>query len=546
MRGDGFPKLFLGILVSGGFLFLWLPAAVAQESRSAPSSSASTSEAPAEMRALTELVRDLQTQVQTLNSQLADLQRQQERSSAETQDLRRELDRVSGQGAIVASGQGNSYAGYPVAESAGQPSSSASPAPPPQASPDRIDKLEENQEIMQGKIDDEYQTKVESGSKYRVRLSGIVLLNLYANRGYVDNQDWPEISERKQDVQPWASAGTFGGSLRQSQLRLQTFGPDIGGSRTRADVEFDFGGGFPQYANGVTMGVVRLRTATVRLEWPNTNVVAGQDRLFFAPLSPTSLATLATPSLSYSGNLWAWTPQLRVEHRFVVSENSSFTLQGGILDSLSGDTPPYEYARYPTWGEMSGQPAYAVRMSWSHRMFHQDFTVGASGYYGRQNWGYNDHLVDGWAGMADLTLPIGKRVEFTGAFYRGRAVAGIGGAMGQDIISSTNNSSGPIVTPTSIIRGLDSIGGWTQLKFRVKTNFEINGALGVDNPYAHELRLYSTPGAYTRNFTPMLNFIYQLRSDILFSTEYRYLKTAVLDGGSTSANHVNFSLGYIF
>jgi hypothetical protein len=43
-----------------------------------------------------------------------------------------------------------------------------------------------------------------------------------------------------------------------------------------------------------------------------------------------------------------------------------------------------------------------------------------------------------------------------------------------------------------------------------------------------------------------VNFIYQIRSDILFSTEYRYLNTSVLDGGSFSANHINLSLGYIF
>jgi hypothetical protein len=43
-----------------------------------------------------------------------------------------------------------------------------------------------------------------------------------------------------------------------------------------------------------------------------------------------------------------------------------------------------------------------------------------------------------------------------------------------------------------------------------------------------------------------VNFIYQIRSDILFSTEYRYLNSSVLDSGSFSANHINLSLGYIF
>jgi hypothetical protein len=188
-------------------------------------------------------------------------------------------------------------------------------------------------------------------------------------------------------------------------------------------VEFDFAGGFPSTPNGVAMGVVRLRTGTIRLDWANTSIVAGQDGLFFTPLAPTSLATLAVPALSYAGNLWAWTPQVRLEHRFVFSDTSSVSVQGGILDSLSGDYPADPYIRFPTWGEMSGQPAYASRISLSQRVFGQNLTVGFGGYYARQNWGFG-RIVNGWAGTTDVTLPLGKLFEFTGEFYRGRAVAG--------------------------------------------------------------------------------------------------------------------------
>ncbi len=95
------------------------------------------------------------------------------------------------------------------------------------------------------------------------------------------------------------------------------------------------------------------------------------------------------------------------------------------------------------------------------------------------------------------------------------------------------------------------MGGWAQLKFKVKSNFEINGAFGSDNPFAGELRHYNSyllypEGAYTRNWSPFVNFIYQIRSDVLFSTEYRYLNSTVLDSGSNGANQVNLSLGYIF
>lgn len=545
MRFKGYPKRTLRIIAAAGAVFLCAVAAQGQDARSAASSSPSAAESPAEISALAELVRSLQSQVQTLNTQLGDLRREQERTTAEARELRRELDLVKSQGSGGATGAMNSYSAAPPKEIAAQAVSISSTSPDqPQNVEDRLGKLEEGQDVLEGKVNDQYQTKVESGSKYRLRLSGIVLLNLFENRGTVDNLDFPEVAESQAANEPNASAGAFGGSLRQSQIRLQAFGPDIAGARTSADVNLDFAGGFVDAPNGSWMGLVRMRTATARLDWTNTSVVVGQDRLFFAPLSPTSLATLAVPALSYAGNLWGWTPQVRVEHRVVLSEASSLSFQGGILDSLSGDFPPQNYDRYPTWGEESGQPAYAVHASWSHRLFGQDLTVGAGGYYGRQNWGFNRN-VDGWAGTADLTLPLGKRVEFTGAFYRGRAVAGLGGGIGQSVLLN-----GGFGNPATTFRGLDSMGGWTQLKFRIKSNFEINGAVGVDNPFAGELRQFNTttiyPGAYTRNLSPLVNFIYQIRSDILFSTEYRYLDSTVLDNGAFTAHQIGLSLGYIF
>jgi len=546
---SGTLKHSFKIYWAAGFLLLCAAAARGQEVRGAPSSSASaslsSSEELTEVGTLASLIQDLQAQVQSLNSQLGDLRSAQERATAESRQLRLEMEAMKSQGAAAAGGPLNPYAAPVSKEILAQPASVAPSAQSePQSPGDRIAKLEEDQQVLEGKINDQYQTKVESGSKYRLRLSGIFLLNLFDNRGTVDNSDFPEIAQTQQSNAPNSSPSTFGGTLRQSQIRMQAFGPDIGGARTSADINFDFAGGFADAPNGAATGLVRLRTGTLRFDWANTSIVAGQDRLFFAPLAPTSLATLAIPALSYAGNLWAWMPQVRIEHRVVLSDASSLSFQGGILDNLTGDIPVDGYDRYPTWGEASGQPAYAGRVSWSHRMFGQDFTAGVGGYYGRQVWGFG-RGVNGWAGTADVTLPIGKRLELTGAFYRGSSVAGLGGGIGQSVLLN-----GPFRNSVTTIRGLDAMGGWAQLKFKVKSNFEINGAFGSDNPFAGELRNFNAntlyPGLYTRNLSPLLNFIYQIRSDVLISTEYRYLKTTVLDNGASSASHVNLSLGYIF
>jgi hypothetical protein len=551
MRGKHHRKIFLNVLVAASSFCLSSAAVQAQEGQRFALSSPSKAdpEIAAEVGALSELIHDLQAQVQELNSQLGDLRAEQRQTSEDARALRHELELakagIAPAATFVANVPASQYSAPNTMPSGAQTApASTLAAPRSAAEADRIATLEENQETLNDRINEQSQTKVESGSKYRLRLSGMVLLNLYDNRGSVDNQDFPQIAAPAR-IEPFhVSSSAFGGTLRQSQIKLQTFGPDIAGARTSADLEFDFAGGFANTWNGAVMGLVRLRTGTIRLDWANTSIIAGQDRLFFAPLAPTSLATLATPALSYAGNLWGWTPQVRVEHHFRLSDVSNVVLQAGILDSLSGDMPESGIYRTPSWGEQSGQPAYATRISWNHRAFGHNFTVGAGGYYGRQDWGLN-RTVDGWAGTADVTLPLGKLFEFTGAFYRGRAVAGLAGGIGQSVLLN-----GSFIAPATTFRALDSMGGWAQLKIKLKANFEINAALGLDNPFAGELRQYTShtiyPNVYVRNLSPLINFIYQIRSDILFSTEYRHLQTSVLDGGSNSANHVNLSLGYIF
>ena len=380
-----------------------------QSARKPGSGAAQDSSQTMDLATVGSLLKQLQAQVQELSAQVNNLKTQQLSEQAASAELRKELDAAKSQLVAMSASPADGLA--PGQVSPGTTTASAS-------TEQRVTKLEENQQLVDQKTAEQSQTKVESSSKYRVRLSGIVLFNTYVNRGTVDNMDFPQLAT---PPPPLSSDGSFGASLRQSQIGLQAFGPTIAGARTSADIQFDFSGGFPEAPNGVTFGIMRLRTGTIRFAWSNTSVVAGQDSLFFAPLSPTSIATLSIPALAYSGNLWSWTPQIRVEHKFALSESSSLLVQGGILDSLTGDLPVSDYDRYPSWGEKSGQPAYATRIAWTEKTHGQDLTLGLGGYYGRQSWGYG-RSIDGWAGTLDLTLPLGKMFEFTSQFYRGRGV----------------------------------------------------------------------------------------------------------------------------
>jgi hypothetical protein len=547
MRGNGYQRLLFRVCATASSLLLSVILAEAQDSPGRMTSSSARPAQSADVGALIDSIRELQAQVQALNSQVSELRAEEQGAQAETRELQSELNRMKGQSTLQPPG-GNGPGPYRADPGVRALSSSLPDPPRPEGAAQaetvdqRIARLEEDQQLTAANVGEQSQTKVESGSKYRVRLSGIVLLNMFENRGAVDDLDIPEVALAPG---PLSSAGAFGGSLRQSQIGIETFGPDIAGAHTSANLKFDFAGGFPNTPNGTSLGLVRLRTGTIRLDWANTSIVAGQDSLFFAPLAPSSLATLAVPALSYAGNLWDWIPQLRIEHRVALPQGSNLLLQGGILDSLSGEPPRMEYERNPTWGEQSGQPAYAARIAWSHPAFGQDLTVGVGGYYGRQNYGFGRN-VDGWAGTTDLTIPVGRYFGLSAEFYRGRAVGGLGGGIGQRVLLS-----GDFADPSTTVRGLDSMGGWVQLKFKPWTNFEVNGAVGQDNPFASELRRFPTSSSFyvqllSKNLSPFVNFIYQVRSDVLFSVEYRRLQTTVLDINSQTANHVNVSLGYIF
>jgi hypothetical protein len=155
-------------------------------------------------------------------------------------------------------------------------------------------------------------------------------------------------------------------------------------------------------------------------------------------------------------------------------------------------------------------------------------------------------MVDSWASTVDASVPLGHLFQLSGAFYRGRALGGLGGGVGQDVLMSK-----PFTDPTSVITGLDSTGGWVQFKYKPTLKFQINAAVGDDNPFASELDRFPNSTSYygeliTRNLSPFVNFIYQPRSNILFSVEYRYLKTFYFADDAYDAHHINISLGYLF
>ncbi len=490
-------------------------------------------------------LREVEAQVRELTSAMLEMRGELARLRAETRALRQELQEVKDPVPSLQADpkESRNQPGTPSAVVSTCDQDSSPPVSAPEAQVEgHLAKLEEDQQLLSAKIDEQDQTKVESASKYRVRLSGIALLNVFGNRGSVENQDVPNLALARGVLD---SGGNFGATVRQSLLGLEVFGPRLGGAKTSANVQFDFFGGFPETLDGVTSGIVRLRTGTIHLDWARMSIVAGQDAPFFSPLSPSSLASLAVPAMAYSGNLWTWTPQVRIERRIDLSDNSNLVVQTGILDPLTGELPGLPYYRSPQAGERGRQPAYASRVAWTHRAFGNTLSIGAGGYYSRQNWGFGRN-VDAWAGTTDWDLPLSQWFSLTGEFYRGRALGGLGGGIGRSILFDK-----PLTDPSASIVGLNSTGGWTQLKFKPTEKLEFNGAFGQDNSLASDLRRFYPSQSYfdaslARNRSAFVNFIYRAHPNLLFSVEFRRIWTFDIEGAARTADQVNLAAGVLF
>jgi len=527
-------------------------ASAAQDPMSRPEPSADS---------LAQAVRALSEQVRALDASLAEMRTDAERARAETGELRREIEELRATNSLqraevvepVSPADGSMTTGliskakdFVHSQSEGSvanPAGAQNYNPQEQKAAGHAATIEEEYELLSGKVDDQYQTKVESASKYRMRISGIVLVNLFSNQGTVDSIDLPMLAYPRQ---PGESGGSFGATLRQSEIGLEVFGPRVAGAKTKADLQLDLAGGFASVPNGINSGLMRLRTATMRMDWENTSLVVGQDGLFISPNSPTSFATLAVPALSYAGNLWSWVPQIRVEHRIRLGDASTLLFQGGILDPLTGETPGVSPYRGAGPGESSRQPAYGTRVAWTRDFFGQPLRLGVGAYYGRQDYGYA-RTADAWAAMTDLDVPLGSRFSLSGKFYRGRGLGGLYGGLGQSVLFS---NSDPANQYTQLI-ALNSVGGWTQLKYRPARKLEINAAFGMDNPYAKDLNYFQYPQSYagvplSRNRAGFANVIYRPRSDLLFSAEYRQMETNSVATGLSGAGHLNLTMGLLF
>jgi hypothetical protein len=472
-----------------------------------------------------------------LGTRIDALTRSVEQMQAELSQARSEIQQLRDMLAQVVRSQGG-----PPAGNLGQERAAASPEPSKVEAP-AAHIAEDDWQILNARVEEHEQVKVESASKYRLRLSGIALFNVFDTSGQLDNLDAPTVAVQS----PYgAYGGSIGASFRQSLLGLRGIGPTVFGARTSADLQLDFINTAAGPYGGVAIGLVGLRTARLQFDWTNFSIAGGLETPFFSPNSPTSYLSLAVPAFAAAGNLWNWTPEIRVERRFDFT-SSEFKFEAGLLDpagySVSGSN-----VRVPTPGESSRQPVYAVRLSGNNRSEDHPISFGLSGIYASVRFP-DGEVVPTSGAIMDWKFPLIPKLQLSGAFFKGKGLDGFGGlalpSVQPQLYQQYLYSTAPMLADIPVL------GGWSQLKFTLNSRSEFNAAAGIGARDAGRLRassglnpfLVSVPSSNRGLF---FNYIFRPRSDLLFSAEYRLFHTSQVLGGPNEAEQLGLAAGFLF
>jgi hypothetical protein len=469
----------------------------------------------------------LESKLDELSAALSQTEKMLEKSQTEIQSLHSQLDALRAQAAGTAT-------------TAADPQSAN---PEPQQD---LEAIREQQEAMQAEIKQHDQTKVETFSKYPLRLSGLILFNAFSNAGVVDNTELPTIAYPRF---PGQSHGSTGATLRQTVLALDASGPRIEGAHSSAEVNIDFFGGVytNEYGYSSSPGLVRMRQSYVSLDWYKTTAQAGYTVPLISPLSPTSYATVAQPGMAGSGNLWTWSPQIQVEQRIPLSDQRRIGLEGGLIDPPAAG---YTSDQEDTPVEASRHPGYEGRISYradgSRNGIPRNFVVGI-GAYSSHPYYSSAIQIHSFAFTGDWQIPIFKWFELSGEAYRGRALGGLGGGTYKDTFTGIDSTTG-----LSRTTGVATAGGWSQLKFIPSSTFQLNAAFGLDDAFTSNFDGFNLPVTpdmpplNVKNSSVVGNVIYRPKSYLIFSPEYRRIQTWPYSGSASVANVFTLTAGYEF
>jgi len=383
---------------------------------------------------------------------------------------------------------------------------------------------DESSSVQQTRIEELAQTKLEASQKFPIRITGMALFNAYVNGRFNNQSDNPTVASQVQ------GDATGGGTLRQSTLGLLFNGPQaFAGGKVSGSLYMDFWGGSTSSLNHL----VRLRTASINLDWASTTLSFGQEKPIISPRDPDSLAQVGVSPLTGAGNLWLWQPQVRVEQRVALGHEAGLRAQVGLFQTslLSSSSDPNSYAA-PQPGQQTedSSPGAESRVEFWRQWSETGRIEIAGGFHVNRNHVARFSLPSNIYSLDWFVRPWSK-VEFSGTYFHGRNVAVLGGLR-----------QGFAVLPGGKWLSVRSNGGWAQLRFPItsRLTFDIYG--GQQDDLQQDLQ----PGFISKNQAYFGNVMYRVAPNVMVSFEGGQVRTNYYLVGNRLNDHYDLGVAYLF
>ena len=404
---------------------------------------------------------------------------------------------------------------------------------------------QQQQQLLSTRVDQQYQTKVESGSKYRVRLSGLVLFNASSTRGAVDEQDVPMLAEPH-------TAGTSGGNIsatmRQTLLNVDVFGPEFAGAQ---DLSLDAvrllrrisehpgwrDHGHRPHAGGAC--AIRLGQMVAEFRSGQAFHLAELSNF---PGYHRHIPALATPAICGLGHRRSW-PRTHVGSATEnLGRKAAIWLARSLQRARCRRTPSPVILSPGTVADSRFRRA-------SKRAFGtgiEKSSIGVGGYFARHDYQLRTNRRC-WAGTLDWNVLLDRHFEAVGmSLYRGQALGGFWGGIGASAVfdGDPNLRLPHNVFPVNTIGRL--VAAEIQAGLQVGDQQRVSAKTIRSPPICATYNVSQHTRPYLRNWTTMFNVIERPRSNLMFSLEYRHLNTVEFSGKRDTAEHVNLGVGVSF
>jgi hypothetical protein len=374
--------------------------------------------------------------------------------------------------------------------------------------------VEQRVEIQERRTEELAQTKVETAQKFPLRFTGMALFNAYMNSRQSGSSQYPATAQG-------TGLRSSGATIRQTVLGLEFRGPtSVGGGKVHGAVFMDFFAGANNQA-------LRLRTGSIEIQWKTRSIMAGLEKPIFNPREPSSLAQVGISPLTGAGNLWLWLPQARFQQDFAFGRSTGLRAQVGVLQTR--EQSPYPGAVLPGPLEPA-RPAFQGRFE-VYRRIDEDRRIEIAPGFHASTTHVGGFSIPSRIFSTDWFLNPWRRVELSGAFYKGHNVGMLGNGYGQGFYRYGGE-----------LRPVESIGGWGQLTVHVLPRVDLHLFSGQQDDRNDDLNY----GRIGKNILYGGNIYFRLAPNVLLGLESTQVRTMYIGHGLRINNHYDLALAYSF